>query len=506
MRKAVIYARVSSKEQQESGFSIPSQKRLLQDYATKNHFEVVRIYEEAETAKRSGRNAFNEMLKFFRKNSSCQVLLVEKTDRLYRNLKDYTTIDELGLELHLVKENCVLSSTSRSSEKFMHGIKVLVAKNYIDNLSEESSKGMMEKARQGLYPSNAPIGYLNNRETRTIYVDKHKAPEIRRLFEHYATFKPSFKAMSKFATAIGLQSKRGTPLSPEVIRAILRNPIYIGDIRWKGEYFAGKHEPIVSRELFQAVQDRFGGTNVARPRRHNFAFRGFLHCGNCGCLVTAERQKEKHVYYHCTHMGSPCKEKSVKEEALADKLGELIKPLVIDNERAEWIREALVESHGDQEKDREKRSRETRRQIDEVERMQSMLYEDKLKGVVTPHFWETKYREFEAKLESLRADLVQLANATGSYYEEGLRLLELSQGAYSLYVKSNYEEKRKILDLLYSNCTLQGQEVVGKFRQPLQMIIDASAAEKRMRQEKRSTEARNEVWYPRQDLNLWPPD
>ena len=83
-------------------------------------------------------------------------MLVEKTDRLYRNLKDWVTLDDLDLEIHFVKENVILSHDSRSSEKFIHGIKVLMAKNYIDNLSEETKKGMLEKAEQGIYPTVAP--------------------------------------------------------------------------------------------------------------------------------------------------------------------------------------------------------------------------------------------------------------------------------------------------------------------------------------------------------------
>ena len=92
------------------------------------------------------------MIACCRRQPACRTVLVEKTDRLYRNLKDWVTIDELGLEIHFVKENVVLSPDSRSSEKFMHGIKVLMAKNYIDNLSEEVRKGMLEKARQGIWP------------------------------------------------------------------------------------------------------------------------------------------------------------------------------------------------------------------------------------------------------------------------------------------------------------------------------------------------------------------
>src|ERR1700694_5589093 len=159
--QAVIYARVSSKEQEKEGFSIPAQLRLLHEYARSANLNVVREVVDIETAKRTGRQNFEAMLTFFRRTRSCRVLLVEKTDRLYRNLKDWVSIDDLDLEIHFVKENVALSPGSRSAEKFMHGIKVLMAKNYIDNLSEETQKGMREKAEQGIYPSWGPIGYRN---------------------------------------------------------------------------------------------------------------------------------------------------------------------------------------------------------------------------------------------------------------------------------------------------------------------------------------------------------
>ena len=85
----------------------------------------------------------------------------KRRDRIYCNLKDWVTLDELDLEIHFVKENVVLSRESHSSEKIMHGIKGLMAKNYIDNLSEETKKGMLEKAEQGIFPSYAPLGYIN---------------------------------------------------------------------------------------------------------------------------------------------------------------------------------------------------------------------------------------------------------------------------------------------------------------------------------------------------------
>ena len=119
-----------------------------------------------------------------------RILLVEKTDRLYRNLKDWVTLDDLDLEIHFVKENVLLARDSRSSEKFMHGIKALMAKNYIDNLSEEASKGMLEKAEQGFWPSFPPLGYRNitgPNGRKTIEPAPDVAPIVARLFKWYAT-------------------------------------------------------------------------------------------------------------------------------------------------------------------------------------------------------------------------------------------------------------------------------------------------------------------------------
>jgi DNA invertase Pin-like site-specific DNA recombinase len=122
----VLYARVSSKDQEREGFSIPAQLRLLRDYAASRGFSVVQEFTDIETARASGRTYFNQMVSYLRNNrSACRTILVEKTDRLYRNITDYATLDELDVEIHLLKENDVISRPSRSSERFVHGIKVL---------------------------------------------------------------------------------------------------------------------------------------------------------------------------------------------------------------------------------------------------------------------------------------------------------------------------------------------------------------------------------------------
>ena len=188
-KRAVIYARVSSKEQEKEGYSIPAQLKLLKDYAAREGLSAVQEYVDVETAKQTGRTRFSEMVGFLRANPRVRVILVEKTDRLYRNLKDWVMLDELDVQIHLVKEGAVLSRDSKSSEKFMHGIKVLMAKNYIDNLSEETKKGMLEKAEQGIWPSAAPLGYRNvdgAKGKRVIEPDPDVAPHVTKMFEWYA--------------------------------------------------------------------------------------------------------------------------------------------------------------------------------------------------------------------------------------------------------------------------------------------------------------------------------
>jgi DNA invertase Pin-like site-specific DNA recombinase len=210
-KQAVIYARVSSKEQEKEGFSIPAQLKLLKEYALANGLAVLQEYVDVETAKQTGRTAFSEMIAHLETQTSIRVLLVEKTDRLYRNLKDWVTVDDLEVEIHFVKERVVLSRESRSSEKFMHGIKVLMAKNYIDNLSEEARKGMQEKAEQGIWPTKSPLGYRNVAGPdgkKIIATDPEVAPIVSKLFEWYATGQYALKEVARMARHTGFIYRR----------------------------------------------------------------------------------------------------------------------------------------------------------------------------------------------------------------------------------------------------------------------------------------------------------
>lgn len=232
--KAVGYVRVSSKEQEKEGFSIPAQKKSLSEYAAIRDISVVKIFEESESARGTGRNQFKLMIEYLRQHKDVTHLLVEKTDRLSRNFKDIALLDLADwphLSIHLVKENEVLTKDSRSSEKFMFGIRALMAKNYSDNLSEEVQKGMNQKALQGLWPSCAPIGYINvKRDKNAIEPDPKQAPIIRHAFELAASGQYSLARLKRLLFEEGLRSARAkSELSNSQLQRVLSNPIYHGD-------------------------------------------------------------------------------------------------------------------------------------------------------------------------------------------------------------------------------------------------------------------------------------
>ena len=157
--QAVVRARVSSKEQEEEGFSLPAQIRPLREYAVQNGFIVVGEFVDIESAKTGGQAGFNAMVAYLKKHqTTCGTILVEKTDRLYRNIKDWAILDELGVTIHFVKENVVIGPESRSTDQFVHGIKVLMARNYSLNLGEETTKACWRRHARASIPATRRPG------------------------------------------------------------------------------------------------------------------------------------------------------------------------------------------------------------------------------------------------------------------------------------------------------------------------------------------------------------
>src|SRR5438270_6658792 len=227
MITAVSYARVSSREQEREGYSIPAQRKLRAEYARARGFRIEQEFIDVESAKNPGRKEFTNMLRLLETDVACRVVLVEKTDRLYRNRTDALAFEALiekrGVEIHLVKEGRVIGKDSRSQDKFMHDIHVAVAKHYVENWKEEVKKGMREKAEQGLYPGRAPFGYRNNPVARAIEIDPKRAPILRRIFELYATGSYSLTTLRK-----AIFEESGIKINRAHWEVMLNSTFYIG--------------------------------------------------------------------------------------------------------------------------------------------------------------------------------------------------------------------------------------------------------------------------------------
>jgi len=486
VREAVKYGRVSSKEQEKEGFSIPAQWKLLDQYAKSQGIRVMREFVDIETAKKPGRPGFEEMIKFLRR-SSVRMLLVEKTDRLYRNLKDYVTMDDLDVEIHFVKEAVVISKDSRSSEKFMHGIKVLMAKNYIDNLSEETKKGMLEKAEQAIYPSFAPLGYRNvmgPNGKRVVEADPDVAPIIKQLFQWYAMGHCSIAEITSRAEKAGLVSRGAKkPISKSNIHKLLRKRFYTGYFDWKEKTYKGSHEALISIELFDRVQEILDGRFLTKPRvtKHEFAFSGLVSCGHCGCALVAERKKGKYVYYHCTGNKGKCPEPYAREEVLEQCFGELLKGLVFDDEVMDWVVDALHQSHADQARFREEAIARLQSEQTKIQHRLDKLYEDRLDGFIEPAFFERKANEWKHTQARLSEQIAEHEAANYDYVQDGVRLLELSKKAYFLFKKQNPNEKRRLLDFVCSNSTWKDGSLTATFRQPFDVLAVTNTAWQRQK-------------------------
>jgi site-specific DNA recombinase len=485
MKTAVIYARVSSREQQEEGYSIEAQLKLLREYASKNGFTKPTEFVDVESAKTPGRKNFGEMVTFLKRSRNSNVVLVEKTDRLYRNLRDAVTLEELDLEIHLVKENEVISKNSKSHAKFVHGLRLLMAKNYSDNLKEEVRKGMAEKCEQGIFPGHAPIGYVNNRSTRTIEVHPEESEIVKLIFTTYATGKYSLSELRKF-----IRAQTGKTICRAYLDTILRSRFYVGVFKWGGIEYPGKHDTYISQNLFSSVQAVLDGHNRPRYQKHDLAFRGLLTCAHDGCTVTAELKKEKYVYYRCSGYRGKCDLPRFREAEISERLGTILENIHIPDEVLARIQEALKREQAGMRNATAQQRQKLEQRLADVRRRMDRAYADKLDGKIPEDFWERMMADWRADEQQIQFAINGLNEHSNSdRMLDVQRILELANKACSLYVTRKPAEQAELLRMVLLNCSIDGASLTPTYRKPFDMIFKR---------------AKKQEWSGRADLNCRP--
>ena len=407
----VTNPRVSGKDQELTGYSLPAQSKLLESYALDKGYTVMREFPITETAsKPKQRKIFNEMMDYVN-DKKIKVIVVEKVDRLVRNFKDVVMVDEWLEEdeerqIHFVKDNLVLHKNSRSQETLNWGIRVIFAKNYIDNLKEEVDKGVKEKLAQGWLPGSPPLGYktIGNEGHKIHVIDRDVAPLIVKMFEAYLNPSASLTTVTAEMKAAGLRTKLGRvredgkqvggrPLARSHITKLLKNPFYIGINVWKGvEYDNGRQEQLISRDLFEAVQLKMQRKNPPKYNKHNPLFKGVFFCDGCGNGITWEPQKGG-WYGHCnTKSCEARKEHWATEKDVEDTLKQQFAALrAVDEEVIEWTRKALRERHENDQVSYHASLMQLETRRKELQRMLDNAYEDKLAEEIT----RERYEELE---------------------------------------------------------------------------------------------------------------
>ncbi len=464
--RVVIYCRVSSREQEDTGYSLDAQEKLLREYTEKGDFKLaVKPYKITESASgKQIRKAFDEMMRYIEKNN-IPVIICEKIDRLTRNLKDaaqisdWLTSDERRA-VHFVKENFIVNKNTKAHENLVWDMKVAIARFYTNNLSEEVRKGQKEKLSQGWIPMRAKLGYktVGEKGHKMHVIDKTKAPFIRKMFELYATGNYSLKALVSIMHKEGLRNNTGRKVGKSRMHKLLSDPFYCGKITWRAQVYSGKQEPLVSQELFDTVQIKLARKTVnPQYRKHLPVFKAMLKCGECGGMITWEIQKGR-WYGHCNHYRQCNQRKYVRQDNVEEQLFPYFDNVAPKSEGVvRWLEKALKESHADEITYNSSKRSELNRIIATADRRIEEAYKDKIDGNmpadVCKKVIEGSTREKEAALSSL----MSLSEARTAYYEAGYAIHELAMKAKEIYLseKSTTEDKRLLLSYVFTNHTLQ---------------------------------------------------
>ena len=229
--------------------------------------------------------------------------------------------------------------------------------------------------------------------------------------------------------------------------------------------------------------------NKPRYRKHDFAFRGLLKCAYDQSLVTAEIKKSKYTYYRCTGSRGKCELPYFREEELGERLGQILKDIYIPDRVLSELEESLLTSRGREAGLKREQEQRLQQRLAAVRNRLDQAYLDKLDGKITEEFWSRKTAEWQAEENQIHMAILGLAEIKPERMLDAVRILELANKAYFLYVKQPPAEKAKLLNLVLSNCSIDAASIYPTYRKPFDLIF---------------ARAKNEEWRARRDSNSRP--
>ncbi len=477
---SVIYARVSTREQEETGYSLESQKKLLTEYSQKNNLNIKKVFIASESASgKKDRQTFQEMLTYVVKENINHIIC-EKTDRLTRNPKDAGIVNDWinnngNNKIHFVKESFIADKNTKAHEGLVWNMKVSIAKFYTDNLSEEVKKGNAEKIRQGWIPCKAKIGYKTIGESghKTHVPDEFVSVLIIKMFNLYSTGLYSLQELGRTMNKEGLKSKSGKKISKSNLAKYLSDPFYYGEFLWNDKIYKGNHEPLITKSLFDQVQRIKSGKTTPKYSTHEYLFKGKIICKECGGVVTWEKQKG-HVYGHCNKYRACTPRPWYKEEVIDKKIESLFGNLKINNSIfSEWLKKALKESNADESSYRETSVSILENQLKSTDRKLDNLYEDRLDERINIETYDRKAKELKQEKDALLQQIQNYSLSSNKSKELGMTIFELAQRAPELYKRATLEEKRKLIYLVFGLLVIDDGQIHFEYTEPFKILANA---------------------------------
>ena len=417
-KKCIIYVRVST-EEQTKGYSLNGQERIDKDFAASLGYEVIKVFrEEGISAKDLKRPVLKEMMKWGKEHTGeFQAVIFWKWERISRGTEeDYVILGKFFQECKVQPLSVTeCNETSPEGELLRHFIKGLNLYE-LRKISQRTAMGMEQKAREGIRPSKAPIGYKNVSDEsgkRIIVIDKKTAPFIKKAFELYATGNYSLKRLGETLYFDGFKNKKGEKYPPRKFEWMLKNSFYIGQLPYKGAIYEGKQEPIISKDLFYQVQSMFG---LRKPKTHDmyFPYTNMIKCQNCGKhnlsaeMKTGAHNSGEYIYYRCH-----CGVKAIRQEEIEKVFMQMLDDIYIPPAEIELLKseaKEILQAIKDYENSIESPI-EIQKKIEMLKNRIKNSYADKLDGNLPMsdsdwgdmiQQWSSELNKLEIKLEERR--------------------------------------------------------------------------------------------------------
>lgn len=348
--RAAIYCRVSTEEQAKGDFtSLDSQEKILINFAKSHNLKVYKVYQDAASGENLNRSAYNQMMNDA-EDGKFKCIMVTRLDRISRNLKDFLNLsdklDILGISLKSHSESI---DTSTSFGRHITRILIMFGQMERERSNERTREKMVSMIKEGYWTGGlTPLGYdLVNKK---LVINRSETKLVNDIFNYYLEL-PSTLQVAKKLNSLGFKTKKrtskdqkvrgGGPFTKSVIAQILRNVIYIGKRKYQNDLFEGKHEPIVSNDLFNRVQKRLDLSkyekHITRTSILPHSLTGIVECGLCGSYMTsgyAKPRNKKYFLYRCTSRVKDtklrCSAKDIKQEDLDNFIQVIIRQLVHD--------------------------------------------------------------------------------------------------------------------------------------------------------------------------------